>query len=128
MYYIPKPPPIAMRQYTDPSAPIEDESSVVEQSIVEATIILQEVIDEYPHSINIEDLKEIMSHLKDAHTASVEERQAEAYYTEPVGSPYEKAQAEGERQAEAEAERQADAQAEMNAEACYGDDLDGGWY
>ena len=35
---------------------------------------------------------------------------------------------EGERQAEAEAERQADAQAEMNAEACYGDDLDGGWY
>ena len=30
--------------------------------------------------------------------------------------------------AEAEAERQADAQAELEAEACYGDDLDGGWY
>ena len=30
--------------------------------------------------------------------------------------------------AEADAERQADAQAELQAEACYGDDLDGGWY
>ena len=86
--------------------PIEDESSLVEQSIVEATIILQEVIDEYPHSIDIEDLKEIMTHLEDAHTAL----DTEAL---PTGDH------EGERQAEADAERQ--------AEACY-DDLEGGWY
>ena len=144
--------------------PIEEESSVVEQSIVEATIILQEVIDEYPHSIDIEDLKEIMSHLEDAHTAldtealpTGDEDKMWCNFLIPemsklncghhpqrayrlgdgdlVGeclkcnySAVQNIHSDDEFKAEADAERQADALLELQAEACYGDDLDGGWY
>ena len=110
-----------MGQNPTETGPIEEESSVVEQSIVEATIILQEVIDEYPHGIDIHDLKLIMQNLRDAYTAfSVEE------IVNPVFTVADKIQAakideddgscEGEIQAEAEAERRADAALELSAE------------
>mgnify|MGYP003669915152 CR=1 FL=1 len=113
--------------------PIEDESSVVEQSLGVAIGILDSVIAEYPDVIDIDDLKEIMTHLVDAYTALDTEEHDEPYcdrcghYTTNGDGPCDCNDHEGEMQAEADAERQADAQAEQEAEACY-DDLEGGCY
>tara|TARA_R110000796_G_scaffold19711_4_gene59153 strand:+ start:1101 stop:1472 length:372 start_codon:yes stop_codon:yes gene_type:complete len=113
--------------------PIEDESSVVEQSLGVAIGILDSVIAEYPDVIDIDDLKEIMTHLEDAYEAldipSEDEKQAEHEADiKELARVVELHELRAELKAEQEAERQADAQAELQAEACYGDDLEGGWY
>ena len=99
--------------------PIEDESSLIEQSVGVAIGMLDSVIAEIKDptstftyditcdpSTHLKDLKEIMTHLEDAYEAMT-----------PAHL-----------KAEADAEHQADAQAELEADVrCY-DDLEGGWY
>jgi len=95
--------------------------------------LMDMVIRNSHHEVDIQDLIKIQHHLINAKyavprftTEADDDAQAVAYNTEPVGSPWEKAQAaldnyndgscEGEMQAEAEAERQADAALELSAE------------
>jgi hypothetical protein len=103
-----------MGQKPTETGPIAGEPALMNH-IGYALELINKAIDERATYGDIEDLIKIHYHLINAKYA----RQAEAYYTEPVGSPWEKAQdgsCEGEIQAEAEAERQADAALELSAE------------
>tara|TARA_R110000822_G_scaffold257934_2_gene383397 strand:- start:129 stop:518 length:390 start_codon:yes stop_codon:yes gene_type:complete len=119
--------------------PIEDESSLIEQSVGEVIGMLESVIAEIKDptstftyditcdpSNHLKDLQTIMTHLEDAYEAMTPSHlKAEA---EELARVVELHELRAELRAEADAEHQADAQAELEADVrCY-DDLEGGWY
>ena len=115
--------------------PIEDESSLIEQSVGVAIGMLDSVIAEIKDptstftyditcdpSTHLKDLQEIMTHLEDAYESMTPSHlKAE---TEELARVVELCELRAELRAEADA----DAQAELEADVrCY-DDLEGGWY